>query len=345
MPPLATPPPNLGCSAPLCPRYNDNKPIIELIAKKPGGVLSFVDDECQKRTATNDMALLENLNAKFNKSPYQDKIYSKPKQPGRFVIHHFAGEVSAALDIDTHTIPPRAISASGAPQVSYTIDGFISKNKDELSPTICALLEQHTCLEQLKELARAEKRKLEVAVLDQEVAKGGKGKKKGKGGGSGKRTRKKTVSASFCANRPRPSTQTFPGLPRTSRGPPMNLRLTFAQVSESFGESLNSLMDKLGATDHHYIRCLKPNHSLCPGVFDDELMLRQLAYSGTLEVTKVRKAGLNVRWELARFFGTYKICARDMAALRASSMREQCTMLLLQVGFDVARGAHADGFF
>ena len=70
------------------------------------------------------------------------------------------------------------------------------------------------------------------------------------------------------------------------------------------------------------------------GLLDDELMLRQLAYSGTLEVTKVRKAGLNVRWELARFFGQYKVCASDMAGLRGSTMREQCRMLLEQCELD-----------
>ena len=262
--------------------YFDNKVIIELIAKKPGGVLSLVDDECQKRTATNDAALLENLHSKFDKPP-TNKIYIKPKVPGSFVIHHFAGEVS------------------------YTIDSFIEKNKDELSPTIKALIEQHTRFDELKTLAHAENRRMDVAVQDvQSVAsespdkKGKKGRFGGAGGGGaggGKRTRKKTVS-------------------------------------ESFGESLNSLMDMLGQTDHHYIRCLKPNHALRAGVFDDELMLLQLGYSGTLEVTKVRKAGLYVRRPLGEFFSRYKICAHDVGALRASTMREKCLNLLRQSGID-----------
>ena len=54
-------------------------------------------------------------------------------------------------------------------------------------------------------------------------------------------------------------------------------------------------MDKLRATDHHYIRCLKPNQTLQAGDWDNEFMFKQLAYSGTLEVTEIRKAGLNVR--------------------------------------------------
>jgi hypothetical protein len=257
--------------------YFDNKEIIELIAKKPGGVLSLVDNECQQRTATNDAALLENMHSKFDKPP-TNKFYSKPKVPGSFVIRHFAGEVS------------------------YTIDSFIEKNKDELSSMIKALIEQHTRFDELKSLAFAESRRTEVAVLDAQRVASESPDKKGKkgrvgGAGGGKRTRKKTVS-------------------------------------ESFGESLNLLMDMLGQTDHHYIRCLKPNHALRAGDFDDELMLLQLGYSGTLEVTKVRKAGLYVRRPLEKFFSHYKICAHDVGALRASTMREQCLKLLRQSGID-----------
>ena len=40
-------------------------------------------------------------------------------------------------------------------------------------------------------------------------------------------------------------------------------------------------MEKLRGTGHHYIRCLKPNQTLKPGDWDNEFMLKQLAYSGT----------------------------------------------------------------
>ena len=36
-------------------------------------------------------------------------------------------------------------------------------------------------------------------------------------------------------------------------------------------------------------------------------MFKQLAYSGTLEVTQIRKAGLNVRRQLNQFFTYYKV--------------------------------------
>lgn len=61
--------------------------------------------------------MLENLHTTFGQPKY--KAYVKPKKSAdrSFVIDHYAGEVV------------------------YMIDGFVEKNKDELSPDILALLE------------------------------------------------------------------------------------------------------------------------------------------------------------------------------------------------------------
>ena len=66
-------------------------------------------------------------------------------------------------------------------------------------------------------------------------------------------------------------------------------------VSSDFGQSLTDLMAKLSSTEHHYVRCLKPNQELKPAVWDEEFMKEQLQYSGMMELVEVRKAGLNVR--------------------------------------------------
>ena len=59
-------------------------------------------------------------------------------------------------------------------------------------------------------------------------------------------------------------------------------------------------------------------------------MTAQLRYSGALEVTKVRKAGLNVREPLHSFYLKYKLCAKDRTATRGKSMREQTRKVLEQ---------------
>ena len=210
--------------------YNDNKPIIDLITRKPG-LFSLINDASQSKGGSTDESLLLQMHEHFGKGTAHDGVtYSQPKRPRTFMVHHYAGSVL------------------------YTIDGFIERNKDELSLTISGLLETYTAFEQLKELAKAFTKRMEMAILDRKAA----------------LDKKKT--------------ETKDGK-RVRGGSPQKRQKT---VSESFGESLGLLMDKLGATDHHYIRCLKPNHSLKAGDWDPPLMLRQLAYSGTLEVTKVR---------------------------------------------------------
>ena len=105
-------------------------------------------------------------------------------------------------------------------------------------------------------------------------------------------------------------------------------------VAKSFADSLSALMEKLRVTEHHYIRCLKPNQTLKPGDWDNEFMLKQLAYSGTLEVTQIRKAGLNVRRPLKHFYQYYKMCAEDPAALRAGTLNKRTELLLKQLSVD-----------
>lgn len=52
-------------------------------------------------------------------------------------------------------------------------------------------------------------------------------------------------------------------------------------VSKTFSDSLQTLMEKLRATEHHYIRCLKPNQSLNPGARAALMRLRALVSRGS----------------------------------------------------------------
>ena len=241
-----------------------NQPVIDLIQAPKGTCLfSFMNDACAQVNEVKDETVLQQINEWAYKPPNKDKTFSRRKQPGQFMIHHYAGEVI------------------------YHIMGFVEKNKDSQSPIFAALIEEHTGFEALKAIAKAFRFKMQTPVKATAAA----GAKSTKGGKKGGGARQKTV----C---------------------------------ESFGDSLQALMTKLGATEHHYIRCLKPNQTLCPGDWDSDFMIKQLAYSGTLEVAKVRKAGLNVREPLERFFKTYKICCIQPDLLRAPTLREQTKRLL-----------------
>jgi myosin heavy subunit len=174
------------------------------------------------------------------------------------------------------------------------IEGFVEKNKDELSSDILALLEVNSGFEKLAELARQDTERKKDAAASKAAA------KPGRRGGGGGGLKKKTVA-------------------------------------KTFSESLNSLMEKLRATEHHYIRCLKPNQTLKPLDWDNEFMFKQLAYSGTLEVTQIRKAGLNVRRPLKHFYQYYKVCADDPLALRAGTVTKRAELLLKQLNVDESK--------
>lgn len=49
-------------------------------------------------------------------------------------------------------------------------------------------------------------------------------------------------------------------------------------VCAIFKSSLLSLKDQLLASQPHFIRCVKPNHQKQAGIFDDDLVLKQLRY-------------------------------------------------------------------
>eukprot|EP01098_Paradermamoeba_levis_P008102 TRINITY_DN336_c0_g1_i1.p1 TRINITY_DN336_c0_g1~~TRINITY_DN336_c0_g1_i1.p1 ORF type:complete len:661 (+),score=189.01 TRINITY_DN336_c0_g1_i1:1827-3809(+) len=93
-------------------QYFNNKPICELIEKKPLGIISMLDESCLIATST-DVSFLEKLNKNFNSSAFYE---SSAKSQGRdktldqtsFRIKHYAGDVT------------------------YSVNYFLDKNKDTL---------------------------------------------------------------------------------------------------------------------------------------------------------------------------------------------------------------------
>eukprot|EP00966_Prymnesium_polylepis_P058505 1354809-Prymnesium_polylepis.1 len=81
-------------------------------------------------------------------------------------------------------------------------------------------------------------------------------------------------------------------------------------VFRDFGQRLGLLVEKLHATTKHHIRCLKPNHTLEAGNWDNSCVQQQLARYGLLEIPRVRAAGYAHRRRLEAFVGYYKICSQ-----------------------------------
>uniref|UniRef100_M3XLT0 Unconventional myosin-XV n=1 Tax=Mustela putorius furo TaxID=9669 RepID=M3XLT0_MUSPF len=66
-------------------------------------------------------------------------------------------------------------------------------------------------------------------------------------------------------------------------------------VAAKFQQSLLDLVEKMERCNPLFVRCLKPNHKKEPGLFEPDVVMAQLRYSGVLETVRIRKEGFPVR--------------------------------------------------
>lgn len=66
-------------------------------------------------------------------------------------------------------------------------------------------------------------------------------------------------------------------------------------------------METLNQANPFFVRCIKSNADKLPGVFDDNLVLIQLRYTGMLDTVKIRQSGYSVRLSFDEFIQHYRI--------------------------------------
>merc|ERR1712223_1095769 len=77
-------------------------------------------------------------------------------------------------------------------------------------------------------------------------------------------------------------------------------------LSSQFKKSLEQLMNTLGQCNPFFVRCIKPNETKKPMMFDRELCCRQLRYSGMMETIRIRRAGYPIRHTFIEFVDRYR---------------------------------------
>ncbi|KAF4079290.1 hypothetical protein AMELA_G00191340 [Ameiurus melas] len=105
-----------------------------------------------------------------------------------------------------------------------------------------------------------------------------------------------------------------------------------------FRQSLDSLMKTLTACQPYFIRCIKPNDFKKPMLFDRELCLRQLRYSGMMETIRIRKAGYPIRHTFQQFLDRYRVLLNsaicDPKTESAKACSESICKNVLSAGVD-----------
>ncbi|KAJ9563359.1 hypothetical protein OSB04_008519 [Centaurea solstitialis] len=212
--------------------FVDNQDVLDLIEKKPGGIIALLDEACMFPKATHET---------FAQSMYQKykahKRFSKPKlSRTNFTINHYAGDVT------------------------YQADHFLDKNKDYVIAEHQALLDASKCPF--------------VANLFPSLAEE-----------TSKQSKFSSIGTRFKAN-------THP---------------TF-----KLQQQLQSLMETLSTTEPHYIRCVKPNTVLKPGIFENDNVLNQLRCGGVLEAIRISCAGYPTKRTFDEFLERFGMLAPEV---------------------------------
>ena len=113
-------------------------------------------------------------------------------------------------------------------------------------------------------------------------------------------------------------------------------------VSSTFKASLNDLMDRMNKCKPYFVRCVKPNLKKTPGLWDNELVMRQLRYAGVLETIKIRKLGYSFRMEFGDFVRQFKsVVYRYHEEVNAD--KETCLLIMKAIGQEQAKLAGCNG--
>jgi len=289
--------------------FIDNQIVLDLMEKKPQGLISMLDEEIVVPKGT-DETFLQKVKNTFKGHERVDPMLRSPLE---FGIIHYAGHVV------------------------YSVQGFLDKNKD-----IC----YDGLLQTLQMSENALVAQLMSAITGDSSGGGGGG---GGGGGAGGAPRGRGRGApAGGAPRGRGRGKAPPGGaggPPAAGGAPggaPKAKSKKVSLATQFKDQLNALMDTLNTTEPHYVRCIKPNPNKRPSSEElhGDMVMKQLTYSGVFEAVTIRKTGYPFRKKHEDFFKRYRCLYpktpgsnyKDLCVNLLKSIAEQKNVSDVQVG-------------
>ncbi|KFO93695.1 Unconventional myosin-Vb, partial [Buceros rhinoceros silvestris] len=124
----------------------------------------------------------------------------------------------------------------------------------------------------------------------------------------------------------RPSRRSLPGSQKSKKSISSQVR-AHLPCPLQFKSSLNRLMEMLGSTTLHYVRCIKPNDGKQPFVFDSRRVVEQLRACGVLETIRISASGYPSRWTYYEFLERYRaLVSRE--ELMGADEKQICSLAL-----------------
>ncbi|XP_020398064.1 myosin-17 isoform X5 [Zea mays] len=110
-----------------------------------------------------------------------------------------------------------------------------------------------------------------------------------------------------------------------------NTKSSKSSIATRFKMQLHELMETLSSTEPHYIRCIKPNSVLKPGIFENTNVLQQLRCSGVLEAIRISCAGYPTRKQFHDFLHRFCVLAPEILKEK-NDEKVSCQKILDKMG-------------
>ncbi|XP_062830563.1 unconventional myosin-VIIa isoform X2 [Anolis carolinensis] len=275
--------------------FTDNQDALDMIAIKPMNIISLIDEESKFPKGT-DATMLHKLNSQHKLNT--NYIPPRNNYETQFGINHFAGIVY------------------------YETKGFLEKNRDTLHGDII-------------QLVHSSRNKFIKQIFQADVAMYLCGYASSTFGQSPaptlkvlyKRTDSLMDTQRACLREAR----LFSELARDEWNRYLlhekgaETRKRSPTLSSQFKRSLELLMRTLSVCQPFFVRCIKPNEYKKPMLFDRELCVRQLRYSGMMETIRIRRAGYPIRYTFVEFVDRYRVLMPGVKpAYKQGDLRGTC---------------------
>ncbi|KAK3567179.1 hypothetical protein QTP86_011772 [Hemibagrus guttatus] len=343
--------------------YTDNVGCINLISKKPTGLLYLLDEESSLPQAT-DSTMLEKFKQQHQENPF---FVATPVLEPAFVIRHYAGKVK------------------------YQIKDFRAKNTDHMRPDIVALLRSsergflrrligidpvavfrwgilRATIHAMYALKKAGRRwATEHPATVRRYSRDSLREQKRRSSMKHLMSQRSLIEFSFDRSEENPLEvledifATFDNRKKThgrhKQIIPKNLldcrclklivdlnlhnsdtrallhlhkKKKPPSISAQYQMSLMKLLDTLRRAEPFFVRCIRSNAEKREMQFDDDFVLRQLRYTGMLETVHIKRSGYGAKFTFQEFWDEFRI----LLPRKSSFLQKDIQKLLLRITAD-----------
>ncbi|XP_050177069.1 unconventional myosin-IXb isoform X4 [Myiozetetes cayanensis] len=321
--------------------YTDNVACIHLISKKPTGLFYLLDEESNFPHATNQTLL-----AKFKQQHEENKFFvGTPVMEPAFIIRHFAGKVKyqikdfreknmdymrpdivallrgsdSAFVRELIGMDPVAVFRWAVLRAAVRAMAVLAEGGRQRAQKTAGVVRQGPRVP-LAELQRSNtpvEKVYRSSVLDfsfdcsedyavnafQDLVPFRENKKKSRGV-----KQKQIIPKNLLDSKSLKLIVSMTLHDRTTKSLlHLHKKKKPPSISAQFQNSLNKLLETLGRAEPFFIRCIRSNAEKKEMLFDENLVLQQLRYTGMLETVRIRRSGYSAKYTFQEFIDQFQV--------------------------------------